>query len=90
MPTIAVHKGGLILESFSLWLKFQTKSVNYFPEHYPSREKMLRTVILAIFLNNFSESEKPSEINPPLVFINIVYNVCCPDAFHNIEFVSKI
>ena len=64
--SIAVHKSGLISEKISLWFEFPTKGVSYFPEHYLPREKMLRTVILSSFLSNFSESEKPSEVNPLL------------------------
>ena len=39
---------------------------NHFPEHYPAKEKMLRTVIWQLFCGDWSKSEKLSEIKPPL------------------------
>ena len=47
LPTIrAFCKGGLISESFSLWLKSSNKKLpNHSPEHYQPEEKMLRRVI---------------------------------------------
>ena len=42
---IAQDKGGLISESFSLWLKSPKKGAKNYPEHYPSKENMLRIVI---------------------------------------------
>ena len=50
--SIVNSKGGLISESFSLWLKSlkiqiskKTNVPNHSPEHCPPKEKMLRRVI---------------------------------------------
>ena len=43
-------KGGLILESFSLWLKSPKKGAKTYLEHYPSKEMILRIVIWHPFL----------------------------------------
>ena len=43
-------KGSLISESFSLWLKSSKNGAENYPEHYPSKEKMLRIVIWHLFL----------------------------------------
>ena len=42
---IHIGKGCLILERFSLWLKFPKKGAKNHPEDYPSKEKMLKIVI---------------------------------------------
>ena len=56
-------KGGLISESFSVWLKSPEKGAKNYLEHYPSKEKMLR---IWHFKRNLGRSEKLSEINAPL------------------------
>ena len=43
-------KGGLILESVSLWLKSPKKGAKTYIEHYPSEEMILRIVIWHPFL----------------------------------------
>ena len=40
-----ITKGGLILESFSFWLKSSKKGAHHNPEHYPPKEKILSVVI---------------------------------------------
>ena len=57
-------KGGLI-SSFSRLLKSPKRCAKNYPEHYPSKEKMLR-IILGTFFGDWSQSEKLSEIKPPL------------------------
>ena len=34
-------KGDLISESFSLWLHHLKNVLNHYPDHYPSKEKMV-------------------------------------------------
>ena len=59
-------KGGLISEGFSsLRLKSQRIICQISPEHYPSKGKILRRVILHLFFKDLSPSEKLSEIKPP-------------------------
>jgi hypothetical protein len=48
-PIESFTKGGLISESFSLWLKSPKKGVKNYPEHYPLKEWMLRIVIWYLF-----------------------------------------
>ena len=43
-------EGGLISESFSLWLKSQKKVPNQDPAHYSPKEKMLSVMIWNLFL----------------------------------------
>ena len=38
-------KGEFFSESFSLWLKSPNKGAKNYPERYPAKEKMLKTVI---------------------------------------------
>ena len=38
LPDVKSIKGGLILESFSTWLKSPKKVPNHDPEHYPLKE----------------------------------------------------
>ena len=59
-------KGSLISESPSLWLKSSKNVSNHFPEHNPHKEKMVRVVIWQLFFEDLSQSEKFSEIKPPL------------------------
>ena len=40
-----IERGGLISESFSLWLKSPQKGAKNYPDHYPTKEKILRIVI---------------------------------------------
>ena len=42
-------KGGLISESFSLWIKSPRKCANKYPDYYPPTEKMLRIVFGTFF-----------------------------------------
>ena len=60
------RKGGPISESFTLWRTSLKKLLNYDPEHYPPREKMLRVVIWHLLFGDVSQSEKLSEIKLPL------------------------
>ena len=46
---------------------------NHAPEQYPSKEKMLMVVILAPIYEDLSQSEKNSEINPPLIDAQYVF-----------------
>ena len=48
--SFARAKGGLISESFSLWLKSPKMVSNHVPGHYIPQEKMLRGVIWHPFL----------------------------------------
>ena len=59
------NKGGLISESFSLSKspKISAKSVSW---ALSTEEKILRRVIWYPFFGDFSQSEKVSEIKPPL------------------------
>ena len=45
----SAHKGHLVSECFLLWLKSTKKCAKNYPEHYPTKEKMLRIVIRHIF-----------------------------------------
>ena len=65
------RKGGLISESFTLWLTSLKKLLNYDPEHYPTREKMLRVVIWHLLFGDVSQSEKLFEIKLPLSKLGI-------------------
>ena len=52
-------KGGLILESLSLWLKSPKKEVpNHYSEHYPHKRKDAQDSDLAPFWVDLSQSEK--------------------------------
>ena len=52
-------------------LKSSKKKVsNHDPEHYPSKEKMLR--VLQLSFGDLSQSEKLSEIKPPLVTLEVI------------------
>ena len=62
---IVIIKGGLISESFSLWLKSPKKGAN--PEHYPPEDKILKLVIWHLFKKSLSQSENLSEIKLPLL-----------------------
>ena len=56
-----VHtKGGVISESFSIWLKSPKKVPNHDPEHYPPK------TFCTVFFGYLSQSENPFEIIPPL------------------------
>ena len=59
----ACSKGGLITESFSIWLHLRKNVTNHYPEHYPPKENI---VIWHIFCR-WTKSEKLSEIKPPLI-----------------------
>ena len=58
-----LFKGGFIAESFSFWLKSPKKAPNHSPESSP-KKKMFSN--LAPFFGDLSQSEKLSEIKPPL------------------------
>ena len=64
MTKVFQSKGSLISESFSLWHEKQLP--NHAPEHYVFRWIMVRGVICHHFLGDLSQSEKLSEIKPPL------------------------
>ena len=49
-----LSKGGLISESFSLWLKSQKEVL----AHNPPKEKMVKRVIRHLCLEDLSQSEK--------------------------------
>ena len=59
-------KGSLISELFLFWLKFPKKVPSQYPVHYSLKEKMLRMVIWHFLGGDLSQSEKLSEIKPPL------------------------
>ena len=59
-------KGSLISEVLYFGPNLQKKVPNLFPEHYPHKEKMVRVVIWQLFFGDLSQSEKLSEIKPPL------------------------
>ena len=44
-----LNKGGLILQSFSLWLKPPKNVPNHYPEHLPFKSIVLMVVIWHIF-----------------------------------------
>ena len=50
-------KGGLISESFSLWLKSPKKGPNHSPEHYPPKKKDTQEIWHLLF-GDLSQSEK--------------------------------
>jgi hypothetical protein len=50
-------QGGLISDRLSIWLQS--------PYHFPNKDKLLRSNLAAFFLD-WSQSEKLSEILPPL------------------------
>ena len=65
--------GGLVSESFSMWLKPPKKVPNHYtvvsstyPDHLLFRWIVLRTVIWHLFFGDLSQIEKLSEIKPPL------------------------
>ena len=45
MFVFIIYKGGMISESFSVWLKYPKKVPNHYSEHYPPKETMLKIVI---------------------------------------------
>ena len=56
---IQLAKGGLILESLSLWLKSPKKEVpNHYFKHYPHKRKDAADSDLAHFWVDLSQSEK--------------------------------
>ena len=59
---LQVDKGGLISESFSLWLNPPNNVPNHYPEHVFFMWIVNRTVIWHIFWR----IEKTSQIKPPL------------------------
>ena len=60
---ITSFKGGLISESFSIWLKPPKRGAKYYPEQYPPKEKDSE---MAPFLGDLSQSENCSDIKPHL------------------------
>ena len=64
-------KGGLISESFSLWLHPPKNVPNHYSEHllFIRKYSEWKNSDLA----NFFKNEKPSEIKPPLLHIEYVY-----------------
>ena len=59
-------KGGLITEKLSLWLKSKSKVPNHSPQHLLFRWIVLRIVICHLLFWDLNQSEKRSEIKPPL------------------------
>ena len=53
---------------FTLAQISQMCQITTYPEHYLSKEKMLR-IVISHFLGDLSQSEKPSEIKPPLLLL---------------------
>ena len=70
------NKGGLISEVFHFCSNLKKNVPNPSPEHSVSKEKMLRSVIWQLFLD-LSQSEKSSEIMPPLGFDPTSFNSVC-------------
>ena len=74
--TNEMPKGGLISESFLLWLKISkkgAKSLSWLSEYYPSKEKILRRVIWHLFFWDLSQSEQLSEIKPPQKILGLIF-----------------
>ena len=63
-------KGEFFSESFSLWLKSPNKGAKNYPERYPAKEKMLKTVIWHFFMEDLCQCEKGFEIES--LFIDFV------------------
>ena len=63
-----ITKGGLIWESFSLWLKSPKKEPNLYPEHLLLMWIMLKIMIWYLCFWDLSPSEKLSKIKPPLLY----------------------
>ena len=70
------NKGGLISEVFHFCSNLKKNVPNPSPEHSVSKEKILRSVIWQLFLD-LSQSEKSSEIMPPLGFDPTSFNSVC-------------
>ena len=49
LDTVDFSKGGLIPDIFHFGSNLKKKAQNHCPEHYPPKEKLLRTVIWHIF-----------------------------------------
>ena len=60
---ITSFKGGLISESFSVWLKSAIRDAINYPEHYSLKEEDSE---MAPFFRDLSQSENCSDIKPPL------------------------
>ena len=71
--SISKPKGGLISESFSLWLKSPKYVPNHYPVHLLFRWIVFRIMIWHLFLKIWAKVEKLSEMKPHLHLAIIYY-----------------
>ena len=64
-----IIKGGLISESFSLWLKSPKMGTKLQPWGLSTKREDAQDLDLAPIFGDLSQNEKLSDIKPPLVYI---------------------